>query len=410
MLATIQEYAHEKLEERGEQPRLQERYVRFLQRLVQTAEPHLYEADRDGWLQRLDSEDVNLRAALAWCRDERGTVETGLHLAGCLSLFWLLNGDLREGLDWVETMLARTGDTDRSSARAKALFGAGLLSWKQAKSEAGARYAEKALSIFRESDEPLWSGLSQWVLAVCQMAQGQIELARLLLEECVSAFKEVKSLWGHANALTFLGLNSEIRGNLDEALAYYGEGLELFQRSHDVIHTAVVLGVLAGARERMEDKEGVRRCFEELRRLPSQTRNRRALGMFLQSAAFNVQYNYRQYEAAKFLYQGSLVHWREIQRLESGFSIVRGLIGLAEIAANQGQVRRSGWLFGAADALTPSSSLYRDAFNERVAQTQKWLDAPTRAIFEAAWAEGHAATLEQAIDQALQENASAPLP
>ena len=167
------------------------------------------------------------------------------------------------------------------------------------------------------------------------------------------------------------------------------------------------LGILAAARASQGDKEAVRSFLEELQRLLLQTSNGWALGMSLQSAGFNMQYNYHRYEAAKALYQGSLVLWREIQGVESGFSIVRGLMGLAEIAAIQGRGERSGWLFGAADHLTPSSSFYRDALNERVAQTRKQLDAATTATFEAAWAEGQAATLEQAIDKALQEATSA---
>jgi tetratricopeptide (TPR) repeat protein len=300
-------------------------------------------------------------------------------------------------------MLTRTRETDRSYARAKVLYGAGFLSWKQANAGAGARYAEEALSIFRERGDRFWGSQAQWVLAVSRMAQGYLEQGRLLLEECLSGFKEVKSTWGEANALAFLGLNSEIQGNLAEALSYAQKSLELFHRIHDVVHSSVMLGILAATRASLGDKEGTRRDFEELQRLPSQTSNRWALGMFLQSAAYNVQYNYQRYEAAKILYQASLVHWREIQRLESGFSIVRGLMGLAELAAIQGHGQRSGWLFGAADHLTPSSGSYREALNERVARSHKQLDAATAATFKAGWTEGLAATLEQAIDRALQE-------
>src|SRR5262249_10296864 len=193
----------------------------------------------------------------------------------------------------------------------------------------------------------------------------------LLLEECLSIFKEMKSPWGEALTLGFLGINSEIRGNYAEAISYYRESVQRAQQIHDVIHSSVPLGVLAAARASQGDKEAVRSFLEELQRLVLQTSNGWALGRSLQSAGFNLQYTYHLYEAAKVLYQGSLVLWREIQGLESGFSIVRGLVGLAEIAAIQGQEERSGWLFGAADHLTPSSGFYRDALNERVAQTRK---------------------------------------
>jgi len=359
--------------------------------------------DHDVRLERLGNEEANLRGALGWCNENRQAVEIGLQLAGALTHFWLRGGYIREGLSWLEAMLARTRETDRSTARAKALYGAGLLSWKKAKSGAGAQYAEEALSIFREKGELLWSAHAQWVLAVCRMSLGHVAQSRLLLEECLSIFKEMKDLWGEAIAIGLLGVNSEIRGNYAEAISYYRESVERSHQIHDVIHGSLPLGILAAARASQGDKEAVRSFLEELQRLLLQTSNGWALGMSLQSAGFNMQYNYHRYEAAKALYQGSLVLWREIQGVESGFSIVRGLMGLAEIAAIQGQGERSGWLFGAADHLTPASGSYRDALNERVAQTCKRLDAATRVTFEAAWAEGQAATLEQAIDKALQE-------
>jgi hypothetical protein len=201
-------------------------------------------------------------------------------------------------------------------------------------------------------------------------------------------------------------VSSEIRGNIEEALSYYEEGLDLLLHLHDVIHSCVGLALAAGARVSFGDKAAAHRYFDELQRLASQTSNRWALGMLLQFSGFNVQNNYRLYEAAKLSYQGSLLLWREIQRLESGFGIVRGLMGLAEIAAIQGDGRRCGWLLGAADRLTPSSGSHREALDERVAQAYRRLDPATAAMFKTGWPEGRAATLEQAIDEALQESAA----
>src|SRR5262249_25484964 len=192
-----------------------------------------------------------------------------------------------------------------------------------------------------EKGELLWSGHAQWVLAVCRMSLGHVADSRLLLEECLSIFKETKSLWGEGITLGLLGLNGEIRGNYAEAISYYRESVQRHQQMHDVIYSSLPLAVLAAARASQGDKEAVRSFLEELQRLLLQTSNGWALGMTLQSAGFNVQYNYHRYEAAKALYQGSLVLWREIQGVESGFSIVQGLMGLAEIAAIQGQGERS---------------------------------------------------------------------
>jgi hypothetical protein len=124
--------------------------------------------------------------------------------------------------------------------------------------------------------------------------------------------------------------------------------------------------------------------------------------VFLTSAAYNAQHNYEQYEWAEMLYQGGLSAWRDIQSLDNGAGIIRGLVGLAEIAAVRGREKRSGWLFGAADHLMSAAGFYRDSLNERAAQARLRLHPRTVTSFEAAWANGRAATLENVIEQALQ--------
>jgi tetratricopeptide (TPR) repeat protein len=401
MLATVREYAGEKLDEEGERAAMQERAAQYFLHLALTAEPHLSEPDRETWLERLDPESVNLRETLVWCLDHPACVELGLLLAGALTFNWYHSGYLREGASCLEAMLARTRPTDRSYARAKALYGSALLSWKQGETDAAARHAEEALAIFRGLGDRLWIGHAEWVLAVSRMSQGQLGQSRELLEECLRIFRDAKNRWGEANALAFLGVNSQIRGDYDAALAYYRDAAALWDAIHDLSYGSVALGVLAGARASLHDQGAATFFFGELKRRIEQARNRWTIGRLLQSAGFNMQYNYRLYEAAKFLYQGSLLLWRELERLEGGFSIVRSLLGLGEIAAADGQMERAGWLFGAADHLTPSSGTYREALDARIARTGGSLPEASTDVFKAAWAEGRAATVEQAIDKAL---------
>ncbi len=124
--------------------------------------------------------------------------------------------------------------------------------------------------------------------------------------------------------------------------------------------------------------------------------------MFILAKGYSLQRNYNLYEHAKMLYLGALSLWQDLQRVENGIGIIWGLFGLAEIAAIQGQASHSGWLFGAADHLAPSSGFSRDSLNDRVAQVRAHLDAAATALFEAALVEGRTATLEQAIQKALQ--------
>jgi predicted ATPase len=131
MLETIHEYAQEQLEASGEVASAQQRHADYFLRLAEQAEPHMFSPERDVWMERLDHEDANLRAALAWSKAESTAVQTGLRLASALSfLYWFMRGSVGEGRRWLEGMLERTDGTDRSAARGKALRAAGWLAWK----------------------------------------------------------------------------------------------------------------------------------------------------------------------------------------------------------------------------------------------------------------------------------------
>ncbi len=407
MLATIQEYAQEQLDAHGEQAAVQERCVQFFLTLAQTAELQLYLPERDAWMERLESEDANLRAALSWCKEHSQAVQIGLHLAGALTFFWFLSGNLRDGRSWLETMLARTAASDRSTARGRALFGAGLLAWEQGDADVAAQEAAEALSILQEGDDTFWRGNAELVLGLARMSQGRVEEARPLLEECLSIFVELKSPWGEALTLLYLGIGAELGEKRAEALSDYQESLQRFQHVHDVFFSSLVLAVLVEINATQGDKEAAHSLYEQFQQLLQQASNRWMLGMFLLAKASSLQ-NYKLYGNAKMLYQGVLRLWQDMQRVENGMGIIWGLAGLAEIAAIQGQGARSGWLFGAADHLGPSSGFYRDTLNEQVAQVKGRLGTATTATFEAAWAQGQTATLEQAIQKALQEIPASP--
>src|SRR5262249_7212381 len=103
---------------------------------------------------------------------------------------------------------------------------------------------------------------------------------------------------------------------------------------------------------------------------------------------------------AEVLYRKGLSLWQDLQRVGNVLGIVKGLAGLAEIAAAQGQSERAGRLFGAASRLLPASSSYQEEVHRRGAAARAQLDA---APFEAGWTAGQAMTEEQAMTEALQD-------
>ena len=105
MLETIREYALERLAERGDGQAVRRRHAGFYLPLAEEAEPALLGPQQLSWLERLDAERDNLRAALTWATEE-GEAEVGLRIGAALWRFWQLRGSDSEGRERLERLLA----------------------------------------------------------------------------------------------------------------------------------------------------------------------------------------------------------------------------------------------------------------------------------------------------------------
>lgn len=129
-LETIRQYSWEKLVESKEAAAVRTRHRDWYLALAERAESELHGPQQGVWLERLESEHDNLRAALRWSKTEEGGAEAWLRLAGALHWFWNIRGHASEGRDWLEGALSTKRDTS-ASVRARALCGAGILAWRQ---------------------------------------------------------------------------------------------------------------------------------------------------------------------------------------------------------------------------------------------------------------------------------------
>jgi non-specific serine/threonine protein kinase len=127
MLETIREFGLEQLTQTAELDAARHAHAMYYLSLAEEAERHLTGAEQKAWLQGMEAEQDNLRAALRWAMEHRAG-ELAQRMAGALQPFWFVRGHWSEGRRWLEEALAiDSGATHDQPIRAKALYGAGML-------------------------------------------------------------------------------------------------------------------------------------------------------------------------------------------------------------------------------------------------------------------------------------------
>ena len=102
MLETIREFGVERLDAEGKTAMLRRRHAEYFLTLAEQADPNLRGAGQLQWLDRLEVDHANLRAAMAWSLEPGGEAELGLRIAAVLAWFWRLRGFISEGRSWLD--------------------------------------------------------------------------------------------------------------------------------------------------------------------------------------------------------------------------------------------------------------------------------------------------------------------
>jgi predicted ATPase/DNA-binding XRE family transcriptional regulator len=258
MLEPVRQYAWEKLEESGEAEETKRRHFAYFLALAEEADltyglltgVRLTGAEGEAWMARLEREHDNLRAALSRAK-ERGDIEAGLRLAGMLSWFWWMRGYFAEGGNWIEDFLesAARGDLGAvDGARAKALLGAGMLTFGHGDLLRSIRLLEEGLATYRSLGDQAGTAATVAMLGYVRRAQGDDERAEELSEEGLRLSRLLDDNRSAAISLNTLGHIARHRGDLDRAADLFGEALALWEKLEDrrgMAYSLYNLGVAA---------------------------------------------------------------------------------------------------------------------------------------------------------------------
>jgi predicted ATPase/transcriptional regulator with XRE-family HTH domain/uncharacterized protein HemY len=239
MLETVRDYGLEQLAASGEREATEEAHARYYLALAEAAEPALRGPEQARWLERLDAEHDNLRAALGWAHDQR-EVDLELRLAGALWRFWWTRGYLNEGRRWLEAALTG-GEQGSRAARARALNGAGNLAELQGDYGRAAALHEEALALGRALGDKQSIARSLGNLGNLAQRQGNYERAAALYEEALALYRELGETASIAIALNNLGSVAFVQDDCGRAATLFEESLALYRMLGDKIGSAALL-------------------------------------------------------------------------------------------------------------------------------------------------------------------------
>lgn len=382
LLETVRAYARDRLLETGEGVAVRLRHRDYFLQLAQGASDYLYGPEQARWLDRLEIEHDNLRAALEWCKADPDSLEAGLRLAGRLGQFWQIRGFVSEGSEHLAALLAQTGPQDEpSGARADALTSAGILAWQRNDLRAARDLLQEALRLRQALGDEKAAAAVLSNLAAVTHAEGDADAARNLLQQSLEVNRRLQDPYGIAAALVNLGWVALQQGDLDAAHRFSEESLSLWKQIGNRHAAAVALNNLGTvARLRGDFNAAESRAKESLqirRELGDQ------LGVAWSLEAFAKLAAARAYSTAP-----------PTQNVHG-----------ASTARNQADLTRAAVLFGAAETLRESGGLPlvpadRQEVEEVIARVRTALET---TAFAAAWAQGRAMTPEQAMQCALEE-------
>jgi predicted ATPase/transcriptional regulator with XRE-family HTH domain len=432
LLETLREFAWEQLCAREEATAIQRAHAELYLRLAEEAAKHLRGPDQALWLERLEVEHANMRAALASSLAAQ-QIDSAVRLGIALWRFWSHRGYYEEGDRWLEQLLCQA---DHPQQQAQLLYGRGMLARRRGDTSLAEESLAASLALFRALDDRRGRASALRGLGFVYYLRHDFAGARTLLDEALALFHQLDDLEGVAVTLDNLAYANS---DPDEGRRLYEKSLALRRRSGNLRGITMSLAGLATCAIQQADYVAARPYIQEHLRLNQELGNQSgiALSFYLLGRVALGEGDYStagvDFEKALKLcressdqlllpsvlqyigrimvvsgnFDGGAVLLEEAlllsQEQGASYAAAEVLILLAELAVRQGRAERALCLIGAALA-NCASLLDRE---EPVRQAElKRMQSVAREMLSLqaaadAWRAGEAMTIEQAVTYAL---------
>jgi predicted ATPase/DNA-binding SARP family transcriptional activator len=397
LLDTIREYAEERLSDEDRQA-VCLRHARFYCDLAERADARLRGSGQARWLDELDREHDNLRAAMAWSL-RAGERRLALRLAAALAQFWEVRRHFDEGRRWLKETLRDYPELD--ILRARALYGLATLTCYQFDFEQAREMLLESLKLCRQADDPRATVHALKYLGFEEWHSGRAESSQRYFQEALTLSRRIGDAPGIEDSLIGLAKSAIYWGDYAQARAFLEEALQIARLEGDRSSIAIALLELGIATWFQEDIEAAEMFAVESYPLLEQLDDRFGVVRALWCLG-NVARAREDYARARTLYMQFL---EMVQAIGNQWGIAYGLEAFAKLALARHQAVRAARLLGASRALydsigdAPRIPADLADYRNLVASTRHALGEER---FDRAWALGHAMTVEQACQEAMK--------
>ena len=233
MLETIREFATERLDALADAPALRNRHATWYVELTEQARPELRARDARTWLERLDAEHANLRAALEHLLDS-GDADGALRLSGAIWPYWQTRGHWTEGRRYLTAAVTLGADLDPERL-VNSLWGGSILAQWQGDTDEGEQLASRILEISTTAvDQEHVYAVAIHLLAIVATRRGDSDQALALLEKSVAIGRGGGDQWLFSIALNNLGNLLMGEGEYERAIGFFEESLAVGEARGDL--------------------------------------------------------------------------------------------------------------------------------------------------------------------------------
>lgn len=399
MLETIRQFSQEMLAEDGDEQWLRSRHLDYFGQLAQAANQHLRGPEAGYWLNRLEKETENLRAALEWGLKLPEEDGRGLKLVVSLADFWFIRGYLTDGVQWLEMALAKYRST-RHRLRWQALRWAGEFARTQGNFGRAKQLYGEALGLVRELGDQ--AGLAELLTVLGSLAffQGQLASAKSYFQEALEGKRQLADKTGIADLLNNFALMASMEGEGDFEAVFHkaGEAGVLYQETGNKRGEAYAKIYLANAYLAQHKPVAARALLSRVEDLNREVKDGRVGSSLACGWGYLAQLE-DHYEKAFSFYSEGLAIQLDL-KLQSS---VQTLDMFASLAAQLGEGSRAVRLLGAADKLRSSLNLsQRGILTEMYKHTLQTIKTQlSEAELEQSWWEGQSMSSEEVYRYAL---------